>query len=208
MGVTRLAAMGKGDATRAQVLAAGLDVASELGLEGLTIGTLATQVGLSKSGLYAHFASKEDLQCAVLDLAAERFADLVLRPAFTSPRGLPRLERLMDLWMLWETDQLPGGCPFVAAASDYDDREGPVRDRVAFYLEAMMAQLEKAVALAVDEGHFRKDTDVRGFAFEAWGIVLAYQQWARMLKADDAADRARAALAALNDRAATSPRGR
>ena len=199
--MTRLDVMGKGDVTRAQVLAVGLDITSEVGLEGLTIGKLADRAGMSKSGLYAHFASKEDLQCQVLDAASERFADAVLRPAFTAPRGLPRLESVMELWMLWETDELPGGCPFVAAAVDYDDREGPVRDRVVFYLERLMTEIEKAVRMAIDEGHFRADVDTRAYAFEAWGVILAYQQWARMLKTQDAADRARAALAALNGRA-------
>ena len=199
--MTRLALMGKGDVTRAQVLAVGLDIVSEVGLEGLTIGSLAERAGMSKSGLYAHFESKEDLQCQVLDAASVRFTEAVFVPALTAPRGLPRLERLMERWMLWETDELPGGCPFVAAAVDYDDREGPVRDRVVFYLDRLLTELEKAVRMAVDEGHFRADVDTRAYTFEAWGVILAYQQWARMLKTDDAADRARAAFAGLNNRA-------
>lgn len=196
--------MGKGDETRTQVLKVGLNIASEVGLEGLTIGTLAARAGLSKSGLYAHFTSKEDLQCAVLDLAAERFAYAVLRPAFAEPRGLPRLERLMELWMLWETDDLPGGCPFVAAASEYDDREGPVRDRLLFYLERMLEEIEKAVHIAVETGDFPAKLDPQGYAFEAWGIILAFQQWARLLKREDAAHRAREAFTALNARASAA----
>ena len=202
MAVTRLTAMGKGDNTRAQVLAEGLDLASELGLEGLTIGTLAARAGLSKSGMYAHFQSKEDLQCAVLDLAAERFTEAVMKPALMEPRGLPRLERIFELWMLWETDELPGGCPFVAAASDYDDREGPVRDRVVMYLDQMMAALQRAAGIAMEEGHFRQDADPRAYAFEVWGVILAYAQWARLLEAKDAAGLARGALARLNSSAA------
>lgn len=198
--VTRLAVMGKGDETRAQVLAVGLDIVSEVGLEALTIGTLAERAGMSKSGLYAHFDSKEDLQCQVLDAASERFTQAVFIPALSAPRGLPRLQRLMELWMLWETDELPGGCPFVAAAADYDDREGPVRDRVVFYLDRLLAELEKAVRMAVDEGHFRADVDTRAYTFEAWGVILAYQHWARLLKTEDAADRANAAFASLNAR--------
>jgi AcrR family transcriptional regulator len=194
--------MGKGDSTRAQVLEVGLDIASELGLEGLTIGTLAARAGLSKSGMYAHFESKEALQCAVLHLAAERFTDVVLKPAFAAPRGLPRLERLMELWMRWETDELPGGCPFVTAASDYDDREGPVRDLVVVYLEQMMEALRHAATLAVEEGHFAADLDPRTYAFDLWGVILAYAQWARLLKVDDAAALARGAFARLNAAAA------
>ena len=202
MAVTRLTVMGKGDTTRAQVLAVGLDVASELGLEGLTIGTLAARAGLSKSGMYAHFESKEDLQCAVLDLASERFTEAVMMPAFKEPRGLPRLERIFELWMLWETDDLPGGCPFVAAASDYDDRAGPVRDRVVKYLDQMMEALQRAAGMAIDEGHFRGDIDPRAYAFDVWGVILAYAQWARLLEVKDAADLARAALKRLNAGAA------
>jgi AcrR family transcriptional regulator len=192
--------MGKGETTRATVIAFGLDMASELGLEGLTIGSLAARTGMSKSGIYAHFDSKEDLQCQVLDAAAERFADAVMRPAFTATRGLPRIERLLELWLRWETEELPGGCPFIAAASDYDDREGPVRDRVVMYLDRLISELEKSARLAVQEGHFRADLDTRGYAFEAWGVILAYQQWARLLRTDDAARMARAALAGLNSR--------
>lgn len=192
--------MGKGDETRTHVLAVGLDMASELGLEGLTIGSLAARTGLSKSGMYAHFESKEDLQCQVLDAAAERFADVVMRPAFTAPRGLPRIELLIENWLYWETDVLPGGCPFITAANDYDDREGPVRDRVVAYLDRLVGELEKAARLAIEEGHFRADLDTRGWAFEAWGMILAYQHWARLLRREDANRTARAALAALNAR--------
>jgi len=202
MAVTRLTVMGKGDNTRAQVLAVGLDVASELGLEGLTIGTLAARAGLSKSGMYAHFESKEALQCAVLDLASERFAEVVMLPAFSEPRGLPRLERIFELWMLWETDELPGGCPFVAAASDYDDRDGPVRDRVVKYLDQMLGAIQRAAGMAMEEGHFRQDLDARAYAFEVWGVVLAYAQWARLLEVEDAAGLAQAALKRINDSAA------
>ena len=194
--------MGKGQDTRAYVLAQGLDLASELGLEALTIGTLAARAGLSKSGLYAHFSSKEDLQCQVLDAGAERFIVEVMTPAIAEPRGLPRIEAIQHLWMRWETEVLPGGCPFIAAASDYDDREGPVRDRAVAHIGRWLEGVERAASIAVDEGHFRADLDVGQYAFELWSTVLAYQQFARLLRRPDADARARTAFAGLNARAA------
>jgi AcrR family transcriptional regulator len=196
------APMGKGQVTRAHVLAHGLDLASERGLESLTIGTLAERAQLSKSGLYAHFASKEDLQCQVLDAGAELFIQEVMAPAIAQPRGLPRIKAIQELWMRWETDVLPGGCPFIAAAADYDDREGPVRDVAAAHIERMVDALAKAASIAVDEGHFRADLDIDQYAFELWSIIVGYQQYARMLRRPDAADRARRAFAALNASAA------
>jgi AcrR family transcriptional regulator len=194
--------MGKGSATRSHVLAEGLDLASELGLEALTIGTLAERAGMSKSGLYAHFSSKEDLQCQVLDAGAERFVAEVMAPAIREPRGLPRIEAIQRRWMWWETEALPGGCPFVAAAADYDDREGPVRDRAVAHIGRWLEGIERAATIAVDEGHFREDLDVGQYAFELWSAVLAYQQYARLLRRPDADQRAHAAFASLNARAA------
>ncbi|WP_297082622.1 TetR/AcrR family transcriptional regulator [uncultured Demequina sp.] len=194
--------MGKGQATRALVLEHGLEVASELGLEALTIGTLAERAQLSKSGLYAHFSSKEDLQCQVLDAGAARFELEVMAPAIAQPRGLPRVEAIQRGWMRWETEVLAGGCPFIAAAAEYDDREGPVRDRAEHHIGRMVAAVERAASIAVEEGHFRADLDVQQFAFELWGIVLGYQQFARLLRHPDAATMTLRAFADLNARAA------
>ncbi len=194
--------MTKGDATRARVLAQGLDLASEWGLEALTIGTLADRAGLSKSGLYAHFSSKEDLQCQVLDAGADLFIEEVMAPAIAKNRGLPRIEAMQALWMRWETDVLPGGCPFVAAATEYDDREGPVRERAVHHVERMIGAIERAAAIAVDEGHFSRHLDTAAYAFEVWGVVMGYQQYARLLRRSDAAALARKSFASLNARAA------
>ncbi len=192
----------KGRATREAILEEAVDASSELGLDGLSIGALATRTGMSKSGLYAHFASKEDLQCAVLDAAAEQFRATVLAPAFRAPRGRPRLESLFEHWMHWENEAHSGGCPFLAAAAEFDDRPGPVRDKIAFYLDAQSDVIRKAAQIAVDEGHFAPGLNTEQFAFEVWGVLLAYQQYERLLDKADAADRARQSLAALFDRAA------
>ena len=112
--------MSRGEATRQQILVQALHLSSEVGIEGLTVGGLAKTVGMSKSGLFAHFGSKEDLQCAVLDAAAALFIDRVIAPALKQPRGLPRIERLYKGWIAWETTTLRGGCPFIGAG----DRTG------------------------------------------------------------------------------------
>lgn len=203
--VSRTTEAGKGASTRASVLGHGLDVASELGLESLTIGSLAQRSGLSKSGLYAHFASKEDLQCAVLDAGAQRFVEEVMAPALQEPRGLPRIEAIQRLWMRWETDVLPGGCPFVAAAADYDDREGPVRDRAVHHIGRMLDAVERAARITVDEGHFRGDLDVEQYAFELWSILVGYQQHVRLLRRPGARQRAQRAFTEINARAAATP---
>lgn len=187
--------MTKGSDTRRLILGHALDLTSEVGLEGLTIGVLAKRVGMSKSGLYAHFQSKEELQCAVLDTAAERFIDVVLAPSLKRPRGLPRLQTLFERWILWETDALSGGCPFIAAAGEFDDRDGPVRDHLVGHLRDLLGAVTRSATIAVEEGHLRADLDVEQFAYEVWATLLAYHQYARLMRTGDAAERARRAFA-------------
>ena len=120
--------MGKGEATRVAVLDEATRLASQVGLGGLTIGSLATQTGLSKSGLFAHFRAKESLQVQVLEHAAAQFRDFVIVPALAAPRGEPRLRELFDRWLDWIGNGLPGGCLFISASYEFDDQPGPVRD--------------------------------------------------------------------------------
>ena len=176
--------MSKGDDTRRSILDQALDLSSEVGLEALTVGVLAKRVGMSKSGLYAHFDSKEALQCLVLDNAAERFIDVVLAPALKQQRGLPRVKALFELWADWTTNGLPGGCPFIGAATEFDDRDGPVRDHLVAHLNDLLGALARAAHIAVEEGHFRPDLDVDQFAFEFWAILLAHHHFARLLRRD------------------------
>src|SRR6266540_3709004 len=121
-------AMSKGDETRRSILDQALRLASTQGLGQVTIGLLADAAGLSKSGLFAHFKSKEQLQLAVLREASDRFVGAVIAPALREPRGEPRLRALFENWLRWETKAFPGGCPFQAAADELDDQPGPVRD--------------------------------------------------------------------------------
>lgn len=190
--------MGKGEHTRTVILEAALAQASESGFESLTIGSLAERTGLSKSGLFAHFGSREELQCAAIDAAAQLFADTVMKPAFAVPRGVPRLWAMFDGWLGWtQRGGLAHGCPIHAASVEYDDRPGPMRDRLVGHYRALQQALDKAVRIAIDAGHLRADLDIEQFAFDMFGIVLGYYHAARLMDDARAGERARAAFARL-----------
>lgn len=190
--------MSKGEQTRAAILEAALAQASEGGFESLTIGRLAERTGLSKSGLFAHFGSREELQVAAIEATAQRFADTVFAPALRAPRGAPRLRALFEHWLQWTVrGGLAHGCPMQAAAVEFDDRPGPVRDAVAGHYERLERELARAVRLAIDAGHLRPELDVEQFVYELLGVVFAYYHRARLLRRDDAASRARAAFERL-----------
>lgn len=190
--------MSKGDETRAAILDRAVAEASRLGLAGLTLGNLAREVGLSKSGLFAHFGSKEELDLAVLAAGVERFVARVMAPAFKAPRGLPRIEALFEGWLAWHrAPDLPGGCLFVGLANELDDRPGPLRDRLVAYQRDWIETLATAARIAVAEGHFRVDLDCEQFAYDFYSIELAYHHFHRLLRDPDAERRARNAFAEL-----------
>lgn len=190
--------MGKGEDTRTMIIDAALAQASAGGFESLTIGTLATRTGMSKSGLFAHFGSREDLQIAAIDRAAERFAATVFVPAFRAPKGLARVRAIFEAWLSWTRDSgLAYGCPLHAASIEFDDRPGPVRDRLAEHFVQLQANLERAFALAIETGELRAERNVAQLAFEALGIVFAYYHHTRLLKDPQAEHRARAAFERL-----------
>lgn len=185
----------KGDDTRQAILQHAVGLASSIGLEGLTIGKLATDLDLSKSGLFAHFQSKEALQTQVLEAAAERFAETVVRPALKSPRGIARVRAVFERWTEWGKEQaLTGGCIFVAAAAEFDDRKGPVRDRLVELQREWISVLAGVADTAIGEGEFRKDLDSERFAQDLYGIMLSFHHFARLLRDRKAETRARAAL--------------
>lgn len=185
----------KGSATRERILDHALRVAAERGLEGLTIGELATDLGLSKSGLFAHFKSKEGLQLAVLDAAAEDFTRQVFGPALKQPRGLVRLRSILEHWLGWvHARRLPGGCIFLAGAMEWDDREGPVREKLVHWFDQLSASLQKAIRLCVETGELRADTDVAALAYELHGIALKFHLEHRLLRSPKALDRANLAF--------------
>lgn len=191
----------KGDETKRAILGDALAQASELGLSGLTIGSLAKRTSMSKSGLFAHFASKEALQIAVLEEARDRFVAEVLSPALKKPRGEPRVRAIFERWLGWEKAAfLPGGCIFVAAAAELDDQHGPVRDRLVEIQRDWVDALETAARIAVEAGHFRRGLDVEQWAFELWGMMLAYHWHARLMQSPDATDRVLWCFEALLER--------
>jgi AcrR family transcriptional regulator len=192
--------MSKGDETRAAVLDEAARQVSLVGMNGLTIGLLAERTGLSKSGLFAHFKSKEQLQVAVIDWAAELFAERVIRPALKAPRGEPRLRELFDRKLRWDSGDLslPGGCFFASVSAELDDAPpGPVRDRL------VQAELDYADTLAtvfrtgISEGQFRADADPEQYAFDIRGVLLSCHHASRLLADPKAQDRARTAFEAL-----------
>jgi AcrR family transcriptional regulator len=159
---------------------------------------LAERVGMSKSGLFAHFSSKDNLQVAVLDEAVRRFVELVISPALRERRGEPRLRALMERWLAWaEQDFMPGGCIFFAAAVELDDRPGPARDRLVASQRDWLDTLAQAVRIAQQEKHFRADLEPEQFAFEAYGLFDSYQMHKRLLRVPHADRRVRAAFERL-----------
>lgn len=187
----------KGERTRQVILSQALETAYRRGLGGLTIGDLAAGSGLSKSGLFAHFGSKEALQIAVLDEAAEQFAASVVRPALRAPRGEARVRALVDRWLGCGIRREAGGCVFVKAATELDEQDGPVRDRLAAHHRALADTIEAVVRSGISAGAFRPDTDPRQFANDLYGVMLAFYHAHRLLRAPGAEDRARTAVDAL-----------
>ena len=187
--------MSKGTDTKSRIVETALRVASVDGLEGITLGRVAADIGMSKSGLFAHFDSKETLQVDVLSAAAEKFAEVVIAPALTAPRGEPRLRALFDRWMVWEQhESLPGGCVFMHASAELDDRPGPTRDALVDHQRRWMEMLAKAVRMTIEAGHFRSNVDPDLFAFQLYGIVLSYYHSARLFRDPAAKSRAVAAF--------------
>ncbi|MGO9604437.1 MAG: TetR/AcrR family transcriptional regulator [Candidatus Binataceae bacterium] len=196
--------------TRERILHEGLALMSRSGLGGVTLGVLADQVGMSKSGLFAHFRSKEAVQIELLAHMADFAAAHVVAPSMTASEGLPCLRALVSNWFGWaQRAGLPGGCPVAAGLFEYDDIEGPVRNKILEMEGEWRRLLTELVQQAVDHGHFRRDLDVDQFVWELCGIYLSHHAAHRFLRAADANIRANRAFQALVERAMRpgSPRG-
>ena len=199
-------ALPKGQQTRAAILEAALALASQVGLEGLSIGALAQVTGMSKSGVFAHFGSREELQISVIREYHHRFEQEVFYPAIAEPRGLPRLAELFERWLKRVSVEIDSGCIYISGAVEFDDRPGPVRDALAGMVQAWHAALARAIRIAVDERHLRSDTDPLQILFEIHGLVLALHHDARFLRLAGSVDRARTGFRSLLERYA-SPAG-
>lgn len=189
-------AMTKGDDTRQAILQTGLDMASRFGLEQVSIGNLAKQSGLSKSGLYAHFQAKETLQVEILQLAGQIFAASVLVPALRSATGIDRIRRVVANWCAWN-ENLAGGCVFASACNEYKDRPGRVRDFVVAQQREWLASLQRLAQSAVDIGDFRNDIDTAQFAYDLYASLLGFHLFQNMLDLPDANKRQAQALEQL-----------
>ncbi len=181
----------KGQQTRAAILDAALSLASLNGLEGLSIGVLAEVTQMSKSGVFAHFGSREDLQIAVIHEYHARFEEEVFFPAVREVRGLPRLRALFERWVRRVAVELDSGCIYISGAVEFDDRPGPVRDALAAMVRAWQAALHRAIDLSVQAGDLRPDTDVAQLLFEIHGLILALHHDAKFLRQPGAVERAR-----------------
>lgn len=191
-----LTATSKGAATREAIIERAYGIACSAGLEGLSIGPLAQAVGMSKSGVFAHFGSREDLQMAVLDAAGQRFVAHVLLPALKQPRGLARLRAILEAWYDW-VRQSEGSCLLLSAASEYDDRPGVLRSRVLEHEQRWRQEIARAVGLAIETGELAADTDMEQMAFELYGLALVVHHDAGLFGFDLAVERGRRALERL-----------
>ncbi len=187
-------ALHKGQQTRAAILDAALALAAHMGLEGLSIGALAEVTQMSKSGVFAHFGSREELQISVIREYHARFEEEVFFPAMQEARGLPRLRALFERWLRRVSVEVDSGCIYISGAVEFDDRPGPVRDALVSMVRAWHAALERAMRLAIAEGQLRPDTDPAQMLFEIHGLILALHHDARFLRTPGALDRARAGL--------------
>ena len=184
------AALPKGQQTRAAIVDAALALASQVGLEGLSIGALAELMHMSKSGVFSHFGSREELQISVVREYYHRFEQEVFVPALVEPRGLPRVRALFANWMKRVSLELQSGCIFISGAVEFDDRPGPVRDALASSVQAWLAAFHRAIVLAHELGQLRPDTDERQMAFEIHGLILGLHYEDRFLKNPGSIERA------------------
>ena len=189
--------LSKGEETRAAILKAALKHASVAGFEGLTIGTLAAETGMSKSGLFAHFGSKEELQIATLDEGVRRFSEVAMMPALSVPRGLKRMEVMFDNWLTWTARSELNGCPMMMASQEFDNKPGPVRDAVVEHMRRLHHGLVKSVQMVIESGEFAADTDAEQVAFELFGIISSCYRSRNLFQDSHADQRARRAFERL-----------
>ncbi|HEU4850803.1 MAG TPA: TetR/AcrR family transcriptional regulator [Telluria sp.] len=189
--------MRKGEMTRAAILDVALDIASRDGLEGLTIGLLADRMNMSKSGVFAHFGSREDLQLEVIKLYHHQFEQEVFYPSIREPRGMPRLKAMFARWIKQVSVEIASGCIYISGAVEYDDRPGPIREQLVSMVRAWQSAMLRAVQQSIDVGDLKPETDAQQLVFEMYGLILALHHDARFLRMPGSVDRARAGFERL-----------
>ena len=180
----------KGQQTKAAIVDAALGLATQIGLEGLSIGALAEVMRMSKSGVFAHFGSREELQISVIREYHARFEEEVFYPALKKPKGMPRLKALFQNWMNRTSVEIDSGCLYISGAVEFDDRPGPVSDALAGSVQTWLAAMHRAVVQAKETGHLAQDADEHQMAFEIHGLILALHYEARFLKTPGSVARA------------------
>jgi AcrR family transcriptional regulator len=185
-------ALQKGQQTKAAIVEAALGLATQIGLEGLSIGALAEVTQMSKSGVFAHFGSREELQISVVREYHARFEEEVFLPAVNEPRGLPRLRAMFANWMKRTSVEIDSGCIYISGAVEFDDRPGPVRDALAWSVQTWHAAMKRSITMAKEEGHLDAGVDEEQLLFEIHGLILALHYEARFLKNPGSIGRANA----------------
>ncbi len=188
--------MHKGADTKHTILEFGLQIASQIGLESMSIGRLASETGMSKSGLFAHFQSKENLQIEILNHAAQEFAHHVVVPALNEPAGIPRIKALVDNWIAWGSN-MKGGCIFVSASTEFSDRPGRVRSVLLRQQESWIDSLKRIARSAIRVGHFKKNIDCEQFAFDLYSMLLGFHYYHKLLQDSKTKKRQETALEQL-----------
>ena len=197
--------MHKGQQTKAVIIEAALGLATQIGLEGLSIGALAEITQMSKSGVFAHFGSREELQISVIREYFSRFEQEIFYPSLQEPRGLPRLRALFGNWMKRVAVEIQSGCIFISGAVEFDDRPGPVRDALASSVQTWLQALHRAIVQAQECAHLGRAADAHQIAFEIHGLILALHYEARFLKSPGSLERANTAFAKILARNGAPP---
>ena len=198
-------AIPKGQQTKATIVEAALNLATHIGLEGMSIGAIAELTGMSKSGVFAHFGSREELQISVVHEYHDRFEQEVFYPAIEETRGIPRLRALFGNWMKRTSIELDSGCIYISGAVEFDDRTGPVRDALVESVSTWHAAMRRTIEQSVECGDLRADTDANQVLFEIHGLILALHYEARFLRSEGSIARAEAGFNSILARYASAP---
>ena len=195
----------KGQQTKAAIVDAALGLATQIGLEGLSIGVIAEVMQMSKSGVFAHFGSREELQISVVREYHTRFEEEVFFPALQLQRGIPRLRAMFNNWMQRTSTEIDSGCIYISGAVEFDDRSGPVRDALAGSVRTWLAAMDRVVVQAKEVGHLHADADEHQVTFEIHGLILALHYEARFLKSPGSVARAHRGFDHVLERFASRP---
>lgn len=164
------------------ILDTALSMVRNIGFESVSINSLAKEVGMSKSGLFAHFNSKEKMHIMILDHAANSFGEDVFRKSFSAQRGLPRLKRILKNWQAWYSKDGGGTCPFMAAAIEYDTKDGEVKERLLFHTNQLIDSLHISIQHCIDEQHFSQEIDPQKVAYELYSLTIGHLIYLRTMQ--------------------------